>query len=128
MKKTRHNDYEEKVVFSVWAGYTVHIIFTESLVSSRFARYTTAGSIDDQTSALHSCTGDGHSHLFLSPEASAEVIAHEAFHAIWAILDWAGVEKYDNETLAYHLGHLVGHVSRFQAKVLDVKSKRGKKR
>ena len=119
MKKTRHGDFEKVIRFSVWSNYDVHVIFTEDIVKSRMGRYGTAGAAGSgQTGALHSSTVDGHSHLFYKPTASAEIITHEAFHAIWAMFNWTGVKDWDNETTAYHLGYLVGRITTFQSKVL----------
>ena len=74
-------------MFPVWADYTVHIIFTDDIVSVANLRVTERqGSRDGQTAAHALLHRDGHSHLFLKPTASAEVIAHEAWHAIWASL------------------------------------------
>lgn len=123
MKLTRHGDLECTICFPVWASYKVHVIFTADIVKSRMSRYGTAGAAGSgQTGAMHSCTQDGHSHLFYKINAPAEIITHEAWHAIWAMFDWAGVEEWDNETTAYHLGWLVGHITKFQAKVLNIKS------
>jgi hypothetical protein len=120
MKKTLHNDYEKVIRFSVWSNYDVHIIFTDDIVKSRMGRYGTAGAAGSgQTGAMHSTTQDGHSHLFYKPTASAEIITHEAFHAIWCMFNWAGVQDWDNETTAYHLGWLVGHITKFQSKVVN---------
>lgn len=121
MKPTKFVDFEHTISFPVWADYKVHVIFTGDIVKSRMGRYGAVGKAE-AAGALHSCTDDGHSHLFYKVTASAEIITHEAFHAIWAMFDWAGVEDWDNETVAYHLGWLVGHITLFQARVLAVKS------
>ena len=119
MKRTRHGDFEKVIRFPVWSNYDVHVIFTDDIIKSRMGRYGTAGAAGSgQTGAMHSSTGDGHSHLFYKPAASAEIITHEAFHAIWQMFAWSGVDRWDNETTAYHLGHLVGKITTFQSKVL----------
>lgn len=118
MKTTRFGDYEDVVTFEVWSNYRVHIVFTENIPESRKARYGTYGNSED-AGALHTRGEGGHGHLFYRPTASAEQIAHEAVHAVWTLFAWAGVEKWDNETFAYHVGHLVGRISLFQRKVLD---------
>jgi hypothetical protein len=46
---------------------------------------------------------------------SPRTIAHECWHAIRWMLDFCGA-TYENETVAYHLGHLVGEVSEFARK------------
>ena len=124
MKKTKHNDYETCVKFDVWSEFKTYIIFTGDLAASRRRRYETAGAAGEEgTSALFTRGAGAYGHLFFRYDASAEVIAHECWHAIHAMFAWAGVKDWDNETVAYHLGYLVGRVSAFQAKVLGVKFK-----
>jgi hypothetical protein len=115
--KTHHGDYQEVLRFPVWSGYRVYVVFTEDIAKSRMARYGTVGNAPG-ADALFTRGAGGYGHLFYKPAAAAGVIAHEAWHALWAMFKWAGVKKWDNETVAYHLGYLVGTVSRFQAKVL----------
>lgn len=123
MKPTKYGDYEKVVVFHAWAGYQVHVVFSGDLARSRRGRYGSTGIAEEpKTAAFHTSTEDGHSHIFFKPDASAGVIAHESWHAIYRMFDWAGVIRFDNEATAYHLGHLVGAVSDFQRKVLGVKS------
>lgn len=118
MKRTKADDFETVVKFDVWSAFKAHIVFTDDLAASRITRYETAGVAgDSSTEALFTRGAGGYGHLFFRPDACARVIAHECWHAIWWMMTWAGVEDWDNETLAYHLGYLVGKVSEFQAKV-----------
>jgi hypothetical protein len=50
--------------------------------------------------------------LLLGFDATAEVVAHECWHAIWELSQWAGAEL-ENETVAYHLGYLVQRTTDF---------------
>jgi len=118
--KRKHEDFEKVVKFNVWSDYRVYIVFTDDLAKSRIARYETAGVASESgTAALFTRGAGGYGHLFFKMDAAAGIIAHECVHAIWAMFDWAGVKQWDNETLAYHLGYLVGEASEFQAKVLS---------
>lgn len=127
--KTKHGDFEKRVTFNVWSDYKVYIVFTDDLASSRIARYETAGVAGEfGTAALFTRRTGGYGHLFFHKDACARVITHECVHAIWTLFDWAGVKQWDNETLAYHLGYLVGEVSDFQAKVLRSKIQRSKRK
>ena len=118
-KNKAFKDYQAVAKFDVWSDFKIYIVFTEDLAKSRIRRYETAGlAADSSTAALFTRGAGGYGLLFFKPDASAEVIAHECCHAVWYMFDWAGVKKWDNETLAYHLGYLVGLVSLFQAKVL----------
>jgi len=120
VKRTKHGDFEETVKFLCWSDFKIHIIFSNDLAKSRIARYDTAGvAADSSTEALFTRGAGGYGHLFFKHDACARVIAHECWHAIWWMMTWAGVKDWDNETLAYHLGYLVGRASEFQAKVLS---------
>jgi hypothetical protein len=123
MRKTRHGDYEKTVTFAAWMGYKIHVVFTDDMRASYFKRYGETGLMDDPcVSALYSGHETGNAHLFYSSVARAGYVAHEAWHAIHGMFEWAGVEIFDNETTAYHLGYLVGEITKFQNKVLGVKS------
>lgn len=114
-KLTKHGDYERVVKFDAWAGYTVHVVFTNNIPLSRKARYGTIG-LSEDAHALHSAAKGGHAHLFFKlGNSPTGVIAHECWHAIfYMMVDWAGVKDMDNETTAYHLGHLVQEVADFR--------------
>lgn len=51
-------------------------------------------------------------HLLFEMEADESTIAHEASHAVRAMFKSVGARS-DDETFAYHLGHLVGRLHRF---------------
>jgi hypothetical protein len=123
----KFKDHQTVVVFPAWSEFKIYAIFTDDLAASRIRRYETAGAAGDSSvSALFTRGAGNYGHLFFKPDASAEIITHECWHAIWWMFTWAGVTNWDNETTAYHLGYLVGKVSEFQAKILGVKSnKRG---
>lgn len=125
--RTRHGDYELKVKFPVFSGYTIHVVLTSDLRASHVSRYGDGGLADDaSTAAFYTSAGTGHSHLFCTKDAPAGILTHEAWHAIYGMFEWAGAEL-DNESVAYHLGYLVDKIAQFQAKVLLVKSKRRRK-
>lgn len=118
MKKCSHGDYQKIVTFPVFSNYTVYIVFTDSISESKFKRY---GNRDETDNAhgLHVSTKSGDSHLLYKIEdAPTGILAHEAWHAIFRMFEWAGVEL-DNESVAYHLGYLVQRVSDFKNKLID---------
>ncbi len=123
--KTRHGDYEKSVHFTVWSDFEVHVVFSNDLNASKRARYHCDG--PGNASAFFTRGEGGHGHIFYKMDVAAETIAHEAWHAIHYMFEWAGVTEFDNETCAYHLGYLVGMISAFQAKVLGVKSSNTKR-
>jgi hypothetical protein len=50
--------------------------------------------------------------VFFKGRPDLGTIAHEAFHAVTQMFDWCGV-KYDEETVAYHLGYTVNCICSF---------------
>lgn len=120
MKKTRFDDYERVINFAVWSNYDVHVIFTDSIATSRKERYGTVGQGED-AGALHTSGVGGHSHLFFKIEhCPSGVIAHESWHAVYCLMtEWAGVKDLDNETVAYHLGYLVQKIVDFRDDLID---------
>lgn len=51
--------------------------------------------------------------LVLGPNPTPEVVAHECSHAIMHLLNYAGVQRPEEEVFAYHLGYLAGRVHKF---------------
>lgn len=50
--------------------------------------------------------------VIVPPDASAGTVAHESWHAVRHMLLYVGCTL-DSELVAYHLGYLVGHVTKF---------------
>ena len=112
LKKTKYNDYEKDITFPVFVGYRVHVVFTDDLRKSRIARYGDKG-LSEDAAALHCVAKNGNAHLFFDlSKVSTCIIAHESWHAVRRMLEWAGAEL-DNEVVAYHLGYIVGLVFDF---------------
>jgi hypothetical protein len=58
----------------------------------------------------------GYANIHLNPEAPAGTIAHEAYHAICAMLKMAGAAE-EHEVVAYHLSYVTDLIMAFQLKV-----------
>lgn len=97
-----------RVVFPVFNGYVVHVIFAQDV--RRTARRL--GCDDGPVVAFYQ-PGLKKGWLVLPSDADAGTIAHEAVHAIQALFQWTGVRR-DEETFAYHLDFLVSRVDRFK--------------
>jgi hypothetical protein len=95
--------------------YRVRIIFTSNVVGSRTKRDSLLGRYDGASAlAMHDYVPDkAQSYLFLPLDAAASTIAHECWHVVRRMLALCGAGL-DNEVVAYHLGHLVGEVHKFQ--------------
>jgi hypothetical protein len=112
MKKTKHNDYEKDIIFPVFVGYRVHIVFTDDIRKSRIARYGNDG-LSEDAAALHCTAQKGNAHLiFDTVKATPSILVHECWHAVHGLLEWAGAD-FDNEVVAYHLGYLFQFVFDF---------------
>lgn len=129
-KLSKFGDYEKLVIFDVWSKYVIHVVFTNDLAASYRARYPMKALDRDMndTHAFHAVSRrpGGHAHLFFKiGDTPAGVVAHECWHAVREIFDYSGVERLDNEMVAYHLGWLVQEVSNFLYALIDsgVKSK-----
>jgi hypothetical protein len=125
IKLTKWGDYEHIVKFPVLSNYFVHVIFTDSIARSRKARYGTEGAAEG-AAALSSVAVGGHGHLFFKLDNSEGIIAHEAWHAVFRMFEWAGAEL-DNEMVAYHLSYLVDRIASFRSHIEFLESNQSSK-
>src|ERR1700677_4708336 len=113
VKKTKHGDYETRVLFPVFSNYDVLIVFTDDFQKSWNARFPSTCITSDVPQAFHWChqPSKGHSGMFFKiGRCSAGVVAHECWHCIRTmLLDWVQTEL-ENEVVAYHLDYLVDGV------------------
>jgi hypothetical protein len=126
MMKSHIQKEECAIDFDVY-GFAVHVIFTkDDLQVTRDAYDTVIGRKDkvDGAAAFHNATGN-RSYLFFKWNATEEHIAHESWHAIrYMLKDYIGSEL-ENETVAYHLGHLVGTIHNFKRYIRKEKKRNG---
>jgi len=111
-------------------GYRVGVIFAEKVaLACKYYFYN----FDETTNAdaLHCPFEDECRALIFYPfHVTPDVIAHEAYHAVRRMLNYADIglyeedneKKIDNETLAYHLGYLVREILKCQK--ISLKSRR----
>jgi len=102
--------------FPVFNGYTVRVILARD-VEATGRRLGT-----DLKGALagHVHEGKKVAWIVLGPKGRDEAtVAHEASHAVRALLAWAGARN-DNETYAYHLDYLVGRIHKFLKRTHDL--------
>lgn len=126
MKKTRHGDYEKTIRFPVFSNYQVKVVFTDDVAASKKARYGTDFDTSN-ASAVH-CHDEtqGVSHIIFDINRACNgTMAHESWHAIYAMMKWAGAGL-ENEVVAYHLGYLTQRVNDFFFYHIPTKRKRAK--
>lgn len=110
---------KKTVDFPAW-NYTVHIVVTRDIdAAASKLKLKPENSLPDdyKTSGgvtFHE-TNNGQSFLFVRPNADVEVAAHESWHCVRRMLEYAGASL-DSETVAYHLGYLAGETYAFAHK------------
>jgi hypothetical protein len=124
LKLSKFGDYEKIITLPVFSKYRVHIVFTDDVQKSAKERYGSSRKLDNCDGAHH-YDDLGHSHLFYKPDLCINTLVHEAFHAVYALLyDWAGMDKLDEEVIAYHLGYITEQVENFHKEVLIARKSR----
>lgn len=128
MKRTKYGDFQENIPVPTFL-YEVTVVFTDDLQKSVDARTVvfknSLSGAEQGARALH-VMADGKSYLFYriginrlgEDWAAPEIIAHEAYHAVNAMLvKWAGVKAMDEEVVAYHLTYIIKHVHNIKSHV-----------
>ena len=106
---SKANSYN--LAFPVFAGYLVTVVFTKNV---RKALKLLGGKGSKNVGACHvtKTNEPGHAWLIFSPNPDPDVIAHECWHCVYALLKYAGA-KVEDEVVAYHLGYADGKVHEF---------------
>ena len=102
--------HRHKLQFKVFSDYQVVVIFTDN-IGKELAKLTDQPPTEGAQALTVINTG-GNAHVFFPHNPDAETIAHEAVHVIHALMKWAGAEPED-EVIAYHLGYLVRHITKW---------------
>jgi hypothetical protein len=119
------------VKFPAW-NYDIHVTLTSDVDLSTTRRQRYIDGCELMYSYAHGGCHIGHkgaleSWVILPMDAPCSSVAHEAWHAIRHMMVSAGADL-DSETVAYHLGYLVGQIIRFliknQKKQNDLRKKR----
>lgn len=106
--------------FPVFGDYTICVVITNDVVEARRARDL---EIDERfygvAEALH-CYNEkleGLAWLFFNYKTTPGIIAHEAHHAVYRMMEWIGAKSVDQEIFAYHAEHIVDKVWNFIKKL-----------
>ncbi len=101
------------VKFPVFSNYDIEIVLATDQYKARSKYDKTYGVFDSPFHSLHSHNRAGKALLvFCQKNLNVSTMAHESFHAVSAMMEWAGV-KFDNECMAYHIGYLTQKVYDF---------------
>jgi hypothetical protein len=111
-KKGRFRERHMLIALDAW-NYAVNVVLTTDIEKSRQKINKAMYDIEvDETIDGLCVPSKSASWILLGFDASAGVVAHECWHAVWNLSQWAGVEL-ENETIAYHLGYLVQRTTDF---------------
>jgi hypothetical protein len=114
-RKYKNFSVVNSVDFAVWR-YIVYVVFTSDLQAAADELDLGDHGLNENTEAAAVHLEDASAtYLLLNPNADSGTVAHESWHAIRRMLTYCGAEI-ENETVAYHLGFLVGAVAKFQKK------------
>ena len=119
MRKKRVKVYirDAKMRFDVF-GFDVHFVETDDyvLAMDHLKLRDHGDGPKDTTEAFtwNAAKGD-ESYIFTERNPSINTVVHECWHAVKHMLDFRGVGM-ENETVAYHLDHLVKYAMKFYKK------------
>lgn len=97
-------------------GKEILFIYTNKIPKARNKRSDKLGKLenklDKDVDGLF-CEYKGNMAILIDERATAGVISHEAYHAVINIFTSIGVEEFDQEIVAYHLGYIVDEITNF---------------
>lgn len=103
--------HRHKIKFPIF-GYEIRVSFVNCL-KDEAVRLNADAPGDGDAKALTILNSENpYVHIILQHGAGPGVIAHESFHAIFALMSWAGAVLED-EVVAYHLGHVVELITKW---------------
>lgn len=98
-------------------GYSIHFVFTDSPQRSWLKRFNTDESgmaMLKDAAGTHTIQAGGHSFIILPWDCGVKDMVHECWHAVYALLKWAGIPLDNNELIAYTLGFIISEGQTFQ--------------
>lgn len=128
MRKTKYGDYAKWLRFEVFSRYAIRLIFSSDLRKSAMGRFGHMPSDEFTDAFVFHVKDHSQSYIFLPLKVSESTVAHEAWHVIHNVMTFAGVEAFDDEVVAYHLGWLVEQIYKFKNQISEkrnAKRKRG---
>jgi hypothetical protein len=100
-----------KIHFPVFNGYEVRVIVARSMAATG-RRLKEPDLKDAEAAFVYKDDKPYMGWLIVQPNAGADLLAHEASHAVNHLAAYLGT-KFDEETFAHHLGYLVGRIHKF---------------
>lgn len=99
-------------------GYMVHVAFVPDVQKYCAKRWPDQNPEEKcEAFTIVGNENEKFSHMVLPFDVTPGVIAHEASHVVWGIMKFIGAE-FEDEVVAYHIGHLVGKVHAWQKEIL----------
>lgn len=104
--KPRYKEIVRKVKFDIFP-YRLIIVVSNDVIESRAKRdYMFGPSRLVNAAAIHTSDGGGESYIFIRHDAVPGIVAHEANHCAWALMETIGA-KHEEEVMAYVLYYVV---------------------
>jgi hypothetical protein len=102
-------------------GHLVSVMFCDDVKNTMVKLHPEIGSVDDAEALIYKYTRQAKSEIFIKFDAKVGSITHEAFHAVWNLFAYHGMER-DDEAMAYHMGYLVEALVGAQLEALEAKN------
>ena len=119
MKAIRH-----KLRFPVFGNYPVKIVFCADIFKEGKRLGASFPSGDEKDEEAFTAVNPAGCTCVFGYKPDAETIAHEAYHAIVALLKFSGASA-EEELVAYHLGYLVGRITKWRDNAETIRSNAG---
>lgn len=100
--------HRHTIKFPIFSDYCIFVVFTDSIKNA--CKHITDVECREDSAAVTVINSDGYSTIVLPHSATAEMVAHESSHAVWALMSHVGADLED-EVVAYHIGHVVGLIT-----------------
>ncbi len=98
-------------------GYVVNVAFASDI--NKYCEKRWPNQKPEEKCEAFTLIEEKTSQIVLPFDATPALIAHESSHVVWGIMKFIGAE-FEDEVVAYHLGHLVGQIHRW---LDDIKKK-----
>jgi hypothetical protein len=110
MKTSRH-----QLRFPVFSNYPVRVVFCDDIIKEAKRLKLALPSGEAQDEEAYTAIAQGGCMCVFGNDPDAQTIAHEAYHAIVALLKFSGANS-EEELVAYHLGYLVSRITKWKEK------------
>lgn len=118
---------EEELLISIdMYKYDVTVVISNNILASRYRRnklFEKATTVDEEPLGLFCEVNDFEGYIFIRPNSGYPTIAHECFHAVFAMLNNIGttLDESSEECYAYALSYLMEQIEE-RLKITKIKT------